>query len=1105
MAGKPAVATNAPDPSAVQKAFNAIERKRRKPWRGEEEVRLAWVSALEQATGFDFDAERQNRDSSYNNVVIEFKGPGLFKGSANSAKFIEAMQRRLLPYIQKLAKQQGLPEADFIGVAIDGEHVCLAQVRDGVIHAGHLLPFSIQSFGLVVEACLGSIRPAVEASNLIRDFGHDSPVATDVMQVFADALAAALRSPARSKIKMLYEEWKSLYGQVADLSVDQKAAIDKALRFTWQGPPAQCLSGRLFVIHTYNSLLIKLLAAEIVAAHGLAAEKAPAEAMCALLTPAALLQKLDKDIEGGGLFSASNINGFVEEAIFSWYLEAGKNKRFEASLVRSLKALLGKLALYRTDHLERQRDTLRDFYQDLVPETLRKSLGEFYTPDWLVDFTVDRVKDGNWLGKRFLDPTCGSGAFLIAVLRHKKKEANSNGLGVVATIEALCSEVWGFDLNPLAVQTARVNFLMEIADLLKQAPGTRIEIPVLLADAIYSPAPDSVPGSVDGQNVVLYEIGSSEANLKIKLPTPLAFNRKRLDEVLDVMGEQVEQDQEFHTVQTLLLASGVVSPEEGSEWSLPLHETYDQVLALHRKNWNGIWFRIVRNFFWSATAGRFDAIVGNPPWVRWSSLPETYRNRVKKVCEGYDIFSKTKHHGGNELDIAAMITYTTGDKWLRQGGKLAFVITQAVFQNPSSSGFRNFRINDSGNLLPISVDDLKALRPFADAANKTAVALFEKTTKAPVYPVPYKIWDALPAHSRSIDPALTWPEVAQQTSRTEMEANPVAGTGSPWAILAPGRFKALQPMSQVEARAWVEGRKGITVDLNGVYFVRVLATNAKNKQVQVQSRPAAGKKDIGPARTAWIEPKWLHPLIKGAADFKPCYLKPAQELFAIVPNKGIRKADFKQAQLECKALKRTKAYFDNFNQPDNPLLAQRSTYRGRMKLMGAPYYAIYNVGDFTFKPWKVIWAEMSGKFSAAVAGSAKVPLLGERPYVPDHKIFFVALDDKTEAHYLCGILNSATVAEFVESHNVAIQVGDIFKHMRLPVFDSKNKAHRALARKVENAHQQDDAHKRAKLVAQLRADADQIMAGWLASLTKAKQSSSGKKTATASASLHEGP
>lgn len=1087
MASKP-TAAKAADPAVVLTAFKAIERKRRKPWQGEEEVRLAWVSALEEATGLDFDAERQKRDSSYNNVVIEFKGPGLFKGSITSTKFKEATNDRLLPYIQRLSKQQGLPEADYIGIAIDGEHICFAQVVDGVIHHRHLLPFTPQSFELVVDACLDSVRPAVEATNLIRDFGHSSPVATDVMQVLADALAAALKNPDPTKIKMLYEEWKSLYGQVADLSVDQKAAIDKSLGFTWKGPASQSLSGRLFVIHTYNSLLIKLLAAEIVSAHGLTAERYPAETMCALLDPKALLQKLDKDIEGGRLFSASNIKGFVEEAIFSWYLEAGKDPQYQSRFVQSLKTLLGKLALYRTDHLDRQRDTLRDFYQDLVPETLRKSLGEFYTPDWLVDFTVDQVKDGDWLGKRFLDPTCGSGAFLISVLRRKKREAKSKAMDAATTIDTLCSEVWGFDLNPLAVQTARVNFLMEIADLLKLAPGTVVEIPVLLADAIYSPAPNPV----EGQKVVPYEIGSAEANLKIKLPAALAFNRERLDAVLDVMGEQVEKDQEFHAVQALLLSSGLVSQEDDKEWSLPLHETYEQVLSLHRKNWNGIWFRIVRNFFWSATAGQFDAIVGNPPWVRWSSLPEAYRKRVKNVCEGYDIFSTTKHHGGNELDISAMITYTTGDKWLKPGGMLAFVITQAVFQNPSSAGFRNFRINEAGNLVPVSVDDMKALKPFPDAANKTAVAVFEKSKQAPVYPVPYRLWDTkeIPAEkgkegskpkreSRSIDPALTLAEVKSKTIRTDMHANPISGGGSPWAILPPGRFSVLQPMAMVEDEPWVEGRKGITVDLNGIYFVRVKQQNAKNNKVLVQSRPEAGRTDIGPAREAWIEPDWLYPLVKGAADFQPCYLKPVDDLYAIVPNKGIRKADFELAAVEIQSLKGTRKYFEDFNQEGNKLLEQRSTYRGRMSAMKAPYFAIYNVGGFSFKPWKVIWAEMSGKFSAAVAGSADVPLVGRRPYVPDHKIFFVAMDNKAEAHYLCGILNSATVAEFVESHNVAIQVGDIFKHMKLPVFDGNNPTHLALAAKVEKAHKEHDADKRHVIVEEVRTDADAIMEAWL--------------------------
>ena len=257
-----------------------------------------------------------------------------------------------------------------------------------------------------------------------------------------------------------------------------------------------------------------------------------------------------------------------------------------------------------------------------------------------------------------------------------RDEAIQEGWDSQRIVRHLCSSVWGFDLNPLAVQTARVNFLMEIADLLKAAPGQTLEVPVLLADAIYSPAPDPV----NGQDVVKYQVGSQVAGLDIALPSALAFDRSRLDHIFIQMGEDVECDLEYHQSEAKLTASGLITQKEATDWREPLQYTYDQILELHRQQWNGIWFRVVRNFFWSATAGHFDCIVGNPPWVRWSKLPDAYRERVKPTCDHYGIFSKNKRHGGNELDISAMITYTTADKWLKTDGRLVFVITGTVFK-----------------------------------------------------------------------------------------------------------------------------------------------------------------------------------------------------------------------------------------------------------------------------------------------------------------------------------------------------------------------------------------------------------------------------------------
>ena len=1072
----------------TKKGYDLINR-RRKQWVNEEEVRHAWMKGLEEALQIDLDAERAKRDSSYNSVVIEFKGPGLFKGSETSPKFIEATDGRLLKYIPRLAAEQGLDEKDYIGIAIDGDHVGFAQVQDGKIVHQPLMPFSTIAFQMVVDALRANFRRAITSENLAEDFGHLSETGREFMQELSNALADALGQPGNRKIKMLFEEWATLYGQAADLSIQQRKKINGSLGFDFAGPAAIDLPAKLFVTHTFHSLLMKLIAAEIVAAHGMASSTSLIHELLALGSDEALIEALRSDVENGGFFNAVGLHGFVEEAIFSWYLDATTKKAIRTSMCLAIRTLLAQLSVYRFDAIKktgRSRDVLRDFYQDLVPEELRKSLGEFYTPDWLVEHSVAKLgyKRDKWLAARLLDPTCGSGSFLLEAIEQKRRAALTAGWTAEQTVDMLTTTVWGFDLNPLAVQSSRVNFLIAIADLLQQCKGKDVEIPVLLADAVYSPAPHP-----DGdQKVVEYSIGSQQANLQVVLPADLARDRVLLDKVFQLMGEEVENDTEFPPVSKALVKAKILSKAQADEWNDHLKTTYDQVLALHRQNWNGIWFRIVRNFFWSATAGQFDAIVGNPPWVRWSNLPEAYRNRAKPTCEKYAIFSDTKFHGGNELDISAIITYTTADKWLVEDGRLVFVITQTVFQSPSSQGFRRFRINATDRLVPISIDDMKELKPFPDAANKTAVAMFTKkiggTTR---YPLDYRVWLGKPktdnagnpkkgrggqvARLKAIDPRLHRAEVADLVDVIQMEANPVSQTmeGAPWAIMKPGHFAACQPM--FGPSTWVNGRKGITTDLNGVYFVDVIDSNPATKTVKVRTRPHEGKTDLGQPREFWVEAESLFPLAKGAGDLHPCYFLPENTLYAFVPNKGIDRASLDSAAARYSSHTNPKTF--KFFKAYQSFLESRSTFKTRMK--GAPFFAIYNVGDYTFAPYKVIWAEMTGDFSAAVVASGSVPGYGPRVYVPDHKLYFADFDQPEPAFYLCGLLHSEIVKEMIEAHNVATNMGDIFKHVSLPEYDASLAEHKALAELVKQAHQEHDSKKRANIVAKVRAAAAEII------------------------------
>lgn len=1069
--------------SKGKKGFDHISG-RKNTWQNEEEVRQAWVSGLQLASGITLDAERIKQDSSYNNVVIEFKSPGAFNGSMSSPKFIEATEDRLTKYIRKRAAKEAIDEEDYIGIAIDGDHLSFAQVQSGHLICQPLMPFSPTAFEMVINALKANFRRAITADNLTEDFGHTSEIGAKVMTQLSEMIGSALKVKKNHKIKMLFQEWETLYGHAADLGIQQRKNIN--LGFDFSGPAGMELPAKLFVTHTFHSFLLKLIAAEIVAAHGMASSHSLVHDLLAIKDDSDLFAAIRDNIENGRFFTAVGLHGFVEEAIFSWYLDALQKTTVRNKFAEALRALLAKLAVYRFDSVkasQHSRDVLRDFYQDLVPAQLRKSLGEFYTPDWLVEFAVGKLGYSNddWLSARVLDPTCGSGTFLLELIERKRNAAKEKGWQDEKTVEMLIQTVWGFDLNPLAVQTSRVNFLIALADLLPSLKGKEIEVPVLLADAVYSPARN--PAS--DEKVVKYSIGSNQANLNVVLPADLALDRPLLDKVFQTMSDEVATDGEYPGVETALINSTVLTSEQCDEWRDSLKKTYDQVLALHRKDWNGIWFRIVRNFFWSATAGSFDAVIGNPPWVRWSNLPEAYRERAKPTCESYAIFSDTRFHGGNELDISAMITYTASDKWLKENGKLVFLITQPVFQSPSSQGFRRFHLNESYDLVPLHIDDLKDLSPFPGVANKTAIAMFAKRKRNKIqYPVNYTVWlgrlkntsnrasdGRRQTRLKTINDRLTLQDALKLVERDEMEATPVSNAmeGAPWAIMKPGYFNACK--SLYGSSSWVNGRKGITTDLNGVYFVDIVESYPKQTLVKVRTRPDEGRTNIGGPKTFIVEADSLYPLAKGAGDLQPCYFAPRTDIYTFVPNKGIDKAALQSASANYNHNVNAKTF--NFFRAFKPALEIRSTYQGRMK--GAPFFAIYNVGDYSFAPYKVVWAEMTGDFCAAVVTKKRVPGVGFRPYVPDHKLYFADFSDASSAYFLCGLLHSEIVKTMIESHLVDTSMGNIFKHVSLPEFDPKAAAHIELARETKAAHKQHNSARRKELVEEIRKLADEII------------------------------
>jgi hypothetical protein len=86
--------------------------------------------------------------------------------------------------------------------------------------------------------------------------------------------------------------------------------------------------------------------------------------------------------------------------------------------------------------------------------------------------------------------------------------------------------------------------------------------------------------------------------------------------------------------------------------------------------------------------------------------------------------------GGSKKDLSMLFTYVSVDKYLHDGGRLAFLITQSVLKTQGAGdGFRQFRFEDGSRtvyLRPVTVEDFSAIQVFDGASNRTAMIVLER-------------------------------------------------------------------------------------------------------------------------------------------------------------------------------------------------------------------------------------------------------------------------------------------------------------------------------------------------------------------------------------------
>lgn len=101
-----------------------------------------------------------------------------------------------------------------------------------------------------------------------------------------------------------------------------------------------------------------------------------------------------------------------------------------------------------------KRDVIGLLYEKLIPVDERHKLGQFYTPQRIVELIVKMCVKSP--GDKILDPACGSGGFLVEAYNHLLRLKGESKV-TEQIHQELLGQIWGIDINKFPAQLATIN------------------------------------------------------------------------------------------------------------------------------------------------------------------------------------------------------------------------------------------------------------------------------------------------------------------------------------------------------------------------------------------------------------------------------------------------------------------------------------------------------------------------------------------------------------------------------------------------------------------------------------------------------------------------
>jgi len=480
----------------------------------------------------------------------------------------------------------------------------------------------------------------------------------------------------------------------------------------------------------------------------------------------------------------------------------------------------------------------------------RHDSGSYFTPEPIVDAIVERTLDpaleqisldlsragitGEEARERFLrftvcDPAMGSGHFLVSAATYisrfiatdpSQEGEETDELAIRRQVTERC--LYGVDLNPMAVELARLAIWLVTVDgsrpltfLVNLRAGNSLVgagIDDLRSDILFE---QRLAEGVSGLIAAVEEIRNTPSDFagEIHQKELIAQNAGQLRGELDALADEAV---------ARYFPEGLELP---FHWEIEFPEVFFDADGT------------------PAPGSGFDAIVGNPPYVRIQDLPRQLANFLREKFDSA--------HGCFDLYIV-FIERAFG--LLSSAGRLGFIVPNKFLKLKAGSRLRKL-LGDGG--LVDGIVDFGDTQIFAGATNYTCIL---ELSPAPSEQVGY----------RRVEDQGRLPLPAD-IDRSPVEEFPAAELGEdPW-VLVPARERSIietarrgsQPLGEVTSAIFT----GLQTSADPVYIVEDRGPGPNGRRVYSRASD----------RELELEPDLLHPLASGK-DIDRWAIRPLGEL-----------------------------------------------------------------------------------------------------------------------------------------------------------------------------------------------------------------------------------